>query len=127
MLIGSDQPVTGPAAPGYGEIAPASRAFFEFVNAHGGVHHRTINYTFLDDTNEPARAVADENELVFGDHVFAFFNAFGLTTHEAVVEDLNSEGVPDLFVGSSCACWNEPIRHPEPLVSVPTTTSRAGC
>ena len=113
MLIGSDQPLTGSASYGYGEIAPASRAFFDYVNAHGGVNGRTITYTFLDDADVPARAVADENQLVSTDHIFAVFNAFGFATHAAVVDQINSEHVPDLFVGSSCACWNEPTQHPE--------------
>jgi hypothetical protein len=37
ITFGSHQPLTGPAAPGYSEIAPASQAFFNYVNAHGGV------------------------------------------------------------------------------------------
>jgi hypothetical protein len=35
------------------------------------------------------------------------------TEHAAVVDSLNALGVPDLFVGSSCECWNEPLQHPE--------------
>ena len=38
ILIGSHQPLTGPAAPGYSEIAPASNAYFQYVNAHGGIY-----------------------------------------------------------------------------------------
>ena len=37
ILIGSHQPLTGVAAPGYSEIAPAANAYFQYVNAHGGV------------------------------------------------------------------------------------------
>ena len=37
ITIGSHQPLTGVAAPGYSEIAPASNAYFQYVNAHGGV------------------------------------------------------------------------------------------
>jgi len=77
------------------------------------VDGRKINYTYLDDANDAAKAVADEKKLVFSDHVFAVFNAFGVTTHDAVVDFLNAHAVPDLFVGSSCACWNEPRRHPD--------------
>jgi ABC-type branched-subunit amino acid transport system substrate-binding protein len=113
VLIGSDQPLSGPAAIGYGEIAPASKAFFEYVNAHGGVYGRRIDYTYLDDANDPTKALDDEKQLVNSDHVFAVFNAFGVITHQAVVGFLNRSRVPDLFVGSSCACWNQPSRHPE--------------
>jgi ABC-type branched-subunit amino acid transport system substrate-binding protein len=113
VLIGSDQPLTGVSATGYGEIAPASRAFFEYVNARGGVHGRAIDYVYLDDASDPATAVSDENQLVSADRVFAYFNGFGVTEHAAVVGSLNALGVPDLFVGSSCECWNEPLQHPE--------------
>jgi ABC-type branched-subunit amino acid transport system substrate-binding protein len=113
VVIGSDQPLTGLPAVGFGEIAPASRAFFDYVNARGGIGGRSIDYTYLDDANDPAKALADEQQLVSTDHVFAVFNGFGVVTHAAVVEFLNSHHVPDLFVGSSCACWNSPRQHPE--------------
>ena len=37
VTFGSHQPLTGPAAPGYSEIAPASQAFFDYLNAQGGI------------------------------------------------------------------------------------------
>ena len=42
ITIGSHQPLTGPAAPGYSEISKASDAYFQRVNGHGGVNGRTI-------------------------------------------------------------------------------------
>ena len=42
ITVGSHQPLTGPAAPGYSEIAPASAAYFAYVNAHGGVYGRKV-------------------------------------------------------------------------------------
>src|SRR5712675_2997604 len=49
ITIGSHQPLTGPAAPGYSEIAPASAAYFAYVNANGGVYGRKIVYKYLND------------------------------------------------------------------------------
>jgi ABC-type branched-subunit amino acid transport system substrate-binding protein len=111
VLIGSDQPLTGPASVGYGEIAPASKAFFDFVNAHGGVRGRTITYTFLDDASDASTAVADERQLL--PDVFAYFHGFGTAEHAAIVDDLNARGVPDLFAAAGCECWNEPRQRPE--------------
>ncbi|HZV49501.1 MAG TPA: ABC transporter substrate-binding protein, partial [Candidatus Dormibacteraeota bacterium] len=45
ILIGTTSPQTGPAAPGYSEIAPAANAYFKYVNDHGGVYGRKITYT----------------------------------------------------------------------------------
>src|SRR5580698_5938428 len=53
--IGATVPLTGPAAPGYDEIAPAMDAVFAWVNAHGGVDGRKIHYTYLDDGYNPAQ------------------------------------------------------------------------
>ena len=55
ITIGSHQPLTGPAAPGYHEIAPASNAYFEYVNANGGVYGRKIVYKYLNDAYDPAQ------------------------------------------------------------------------
>src|SRR5277367_2190599 len=49
ITIGSHQPLTGPAAPGYDEIAPASKAYFDYINANGEINGRTINYIYKDD------------------------------------------------------------------------------
>src|SRR5579863_8644188 len=49
ITIGATVPLTGPAAPGYSEIAPAMNAVFAAVNAKGGVDGRKITYDYLDD------------------------------------------------------------------------------
>src|SRR5712671_1228459 len=64
IKIGSTQPLTGPAAPGYSEIAPAANAYFQYVNAHGGVFGRKIKYTYLDDGYDPSKTVSVVHQLV---------------------------------------------------------------
>ena len=112
ITIGSTQPLTGPAAPGYSEIAPAAAAYFGYVNAHGGVFGRTISYDYLDDGYNPTITASATRKLVLEDKVFVIFSALGTPTHLAVVDYLNSEHVPDLFVSSGCDCWNDPSKHP---------------
>ena len=89
ILIGSHQPLTGPAAPGYSEIAPAANAYFQYVNAHGGIYGRKIKYTYLDDGYDPSKTVTVVHQLVLQDNVFAIFNGLGTPTHLAVVKYLN--------------------------------------
>src|SRR5271169_4184474 len=64
ITIGSHQPLTGPAAPGYSEIAPAANAYFSWVNSHGGVYGRKIDYKYLDDGYNPANTVSVVHQLV---------------------------------------------------------------
>ena len=64
VTFGSHQPLTGPAAPGYSEIAPASQAFFNYLNAQGGINGRKINLIYKDDEYNPAKTVNVVHELV---------------------------------------------------------------
>src|SRR5437899_1590882 len=77
VTIGSTQPLTGPAAPGYSEIAPASNAYFKYVDAHGGVFGRTIKYDYLDDQYNPTSTSSQTRKLVLQDNVYAVFSALG--------------------------------------------------
>jgi ABC-type branched-subunit amino acid transport system substrate-binding protein len=113
ITIGSHQPLTGPAAPGYSEIAPASAAYFAYVNAHGGVDGRKIVYKYLDDGYNPTTTSAVVRQLVLQDNVYAIFNGLGTPTHLAVLSFLNSQKVPDVFVASGCDCWDAPATAPE--------------
>ena len=113
ILIGSHQPLTGPAAPGYSEIAPASNAYFQYVNAHGGIYGRKIKYTYLDDGYDPSKTVTDVHQLVLQDNVYAIFDGLGTPTHLAAISFLNSSKVPDVFVASGCDCWNNPSTYPQ--------------
>jgi ABC-type branched-subunit amino acid transport system substrate-binding protein len=112
ITIGSHQPLTGIAAPGYDEIAPASKAMFDYVNSRGGINGRKIVYNYQDDAYNPSNTVNVVRSLVLQDNVFAIFNGLGTPTHLAVVQFLNSERIPDLFVASGCNCWNNPSQYP---------------
>jgi ABC-type branched-subunit amino acid transport system substrate-binding protein len=112
VLIGSHQPLTGPAAPGYSEIAPAAKAFFEYVNAQGGVNGRKINLIYKDDGYNPTKTVDVVKQLVLQNKVFAIWGGLGTPTHTKVVDFLNSSRVPDLFVSSGCPCWDDGAKHP---------------
>ncbi len=113
VKIGAHFPLTGVAAPGYSEIPTGAQAYFDFVNAAGGVNGRQIEYVFRDDAYNPTQTSQVVNELVLQDQVFALLGGLGTPTHSAVVDYLNSEGVPDLFVSSGSLLWDQPQEHPE--------------
>ncbi len=106
ITFGSHQPLTGPAAPGYSEIAPASQAFFDYVNAHGGVFGRKLHLIYKDDGYNPANTVNVVHQLVLQNNVFGIFEGLGTPTHTKVVSYLNASKVPDIFVASGCPCWD---------------------
>jgi branched-chain amino acid transport system substrate-binding protein len=113
ITFGTHQPLTGPAAPGYSEIAPASQAFFDYVNAHGGVFGRKIHLLIKDDAYNPTTTVNVVHQLVLQNNVFGIFEGLGTPTHTKVVGFLNASKVPDLFVASGCPCWDNGASQPE--------------
>ncbi len=112
ITIGSHQPLTGPAAPGYSEIAPASNAYFKYVNAHGGVYGRMIDFKYLDDAYNPTQTATVVRQLVLTGGIYAMFEGLGTPTHLAVVNFLNTQKIPDIFVASGCDCWSAPSTYP---------------
>jgi branched-chain amino acid transport system substrate-binding protein len=99
ITIGGTVPLSGPAAA-FGSVGPGANAYFQYVNAHGGVHGRKIVYKYLDDAYEPARTVLLTQQLVEQDKVFALFDTVGTDNALAIREYVNDRKVPDLFVGS---------------------------
>jgi branched-chain amino acid transport system substrate-binding protein len=81
-------------------VARGAQAYFAYVNAHGGVFKRKINYKVLDDAYDPSKTVQATRQLVQQDGVFAIFNSIGTEHVLAVRQYLNAVGVPQLFVGS---------------------------
>jgi ABC-type branched-subunit amino acid transport system substrate-binding protein len=112
ILVGTHQPLTGPAAAGYSEIAPATKAYFDFVNAAGGVYGRKITYKIMDDTYNPATTQQVVRQLVLQDKVFAILNGLGTPTHTGVLDFLKTNRVPDLFVASGSRSWDQPDKYP---------------
>src|SRR5436305_13066557 len=64
ILVGTHQPLTGPAAAGYSKISAATKAYFAHVNANGGVNGRKITYKDMDDGDNPADTQQDVRQLV---------------------------------------------------------------
>ena len=112
VTIGTHQPLTGPASAGYLAISQGASAMFEYINAQGGVHGRTIEYLVKDDVYDPTKTVEVTQELVEGEEIFAMLGGLGTPTHSKVIQYLNDKGVPDLFPSSGALMWNDPEQYP---------------
>jgi branched-chain amino acid transport system substrate-binding protein len=112
VVIGTHQPLTGPAAPGYSRISVAAKAMYSYINDNGGINGRKIDYRVEDDGYNPTRTVEVVKQLVLQDEVFAIVGGLGTPTHSKVVRYLNDEGVPDLLVSSGALQWDDPKNSP---------------
>lgn len=111
ILLGATAPLSGPASASASVRGAA--AYFEHVNAGGGVGGRSIRYVVVDDAGDPARTVEATRLLVERERVFALFNAHGTEENEAVRGYVNARGVPQLFVDSGASSFGAgAVAHP---------------
>ncbi|HET8528888.1 MAG TPA: ABC transporter substrate-binding protein [Gaiellaceae bacterium] len=102
IVLGGTGPLTG-SESAYEPVLSGAKAYFDYVNARGGVYGRKIVYKVEDDQYDPVQTVQKTQKLVEQDGVFAIFNSVG-TEHALAVRDwLNARKVPQLFVGSGAA------------------------
>lgn len=120
VVLGTHSSLTGPVAV-YSQIALAINAYFEYVNeTKGGVNGRTIKLLIEDDGYSPPKTVDLVRKLVEEDQIFALVNGFGTPTHLQVVDYLQENGVPDLFVATGATEWvKDPEARPMVFGSIP--------
>jgi len=111
IRIGSFMPYTGPLAA-FSSIGRAEAAYFDMINARGGVNGRKLRLISYDDSSDPVTAMAHAHKLVEQDDVLLIFGAFGTPSNLAVRPYLNEKQVPHLFVASGDDAWNAPEAFP---------------
>jgi branched-chain amino acid transport system substrate-binding protein len=102
--IGGTFPFTGPAAL-YSAIPLAERAYFLYVNAHGGVNHRKIQFQYYDDAYDPSKTPDLTRKLVEQDKVFAVYGSLGTAPVLATRAYLNGKKVPQVLVATGDSYW----------------------
>jgi ABC-type branched-subunit amino acid transport system substrate-binding protein len=72
IVVGGIASVTGPLPQAFAPVFDGVRAYFDMVNASGGIYGRTIDFADgLDDGSDPSQDVVQAHTLVESDHVFA--------------------------------------------------------
>ncbi|WP_426538417.1 ABC transporter substrate-binding protein [Bradyrhizobium sp. McL0615] len=99
IKIGNTVAYSGPASA-YGTLGKADAAYFEMVNANGGVNGRKIEFISRDDAFSPPKTVEQTRRLVEEDRVLFMFNALGTAPNSAVQKYLNNAKVPQLFIAA---------------------------
>lgn len=104
-------PYSGPASA-YGTIGKVISAYFDKVNAEGGINGRRIKFISYDDSYNPTKTVELTRKLVEEDRVLLIFASLGTAPSAAVQPYLNSRKVPQLFVASGASMWDQPREFP---------------
>ena len=104
IKLGQTVPYSGPASA-YSGWGLAQRAYFDALNAAGGINGRKITLLSLDDGGAPPKTVEATRKLVESDEVLAIVGSLGAAGVTAVHRYLDAKGVPQLFLGIGTNIW----------------------
>jgi len=111
IRIGNIMPYSGPASA-YAAIGKAEEAYFNKINAEGGINGRKIKFISYDDGYSPPKTVEQARKLVESDNVLLIFGSLGTSTNGAIRKYMNEQKVPQIFVASGASKWNDPQQYP---------------
>lgn len=114
IVLGTHQPLSGTPAAVYSQIVKVTQAYFDYINeTEGGVFNRKITLKIEDDQYTPSLTVEVVTKLVEQDEIFAMLNGLGTATHMAVVDFLQDQGVPDMYMSTGAIEWvQDPAARP---------------
>jgi branched-chain amino acid transport system substrate-binding protein len=124
LLVGNTSPYSGPAS-GYATVGKGLAAYFDMLNAKGGVGGRTIKFVTYDDSYSPPKTVEQVRRLVESDEVAVIMGLLGTPTNAAVQKYLNAKNVPQLFSVAASGRFANPGKYPWTMGWIPTIVLEA--
>ena len=122
IKLGITLPMTGSASAGYKELPGAMKAYFDYVNANGGVNGRKISLIVKNDGYLPRQAIQNTQDLIGKDKVLAVVGALGTANNKAVASAVNlgRRGVPSLFVNTGFSGFANRKAYPTSNMILPS-------
>jgi branched-chain amino acid transport system substrate-binding protein len=111
IKVGHLNPYSGPASA-YSAIGKSIGAYFDKINAEGGINGRMVKFISLDDGYNPAKTVEQTRKLVEEDEVLLVFQPLGTPSNSAIHKYMNTKKVPQLFVATGATKWGDPKNFP---------------
>jgi branched-chain amino acid transport system substrate-binding protein len=93
-------------------IGKAEQAYFNKLNAEGGIHGRKISFISYDGAYSPPKTFEQVRRLVESDEVLLIFQSLGTPSNTAIQRYMNAKKVPQVFVATGATKWNDPEHFP---------------
>jgi branched-chain amino acid transport system substrate-binding protein len=124
ILLGAEVILSGTLGAVYATVPKATAAYFNYINeTQGGVCGRKIVYEYVDNYDDPAKALEAARKLVEQDKVFAMVGSLGDGPHPGSWDYLNEKGVPDILVTAGGHRFgSDPEGHPWTFQMIPSYT-----
>lgn len=111
IRIGETLPQSGPVA-GFGPIGEGMRMYFDYVNDTDPIEGKNLVLVTKDDAYEAGRGVANVEEMLDTEDIFAFAHIIGTPINAAVRPLTHEACVPQIFNSSGFPDWGDPANWP---------------
>ena len=96
----------------YGGIGEGMKSYFAYVNAHGGIAGRQINWNIMDDQLNPVVTLQNAQSAINSGNEAASFAVLGTTNNLAIWDTMNQACMPQLMTASSDDQFGDVDTHP---------------
>ena len=111
ILLGQSAAFSGPAAQLGIQMNIGTKAYFDYVNAQGGVHGRKIEIKSLDDRYEANLCAENTKKLIQEDKVFALVSYVGTPTTMAAMPIFTEAKVPLIGPFTGAEALRSPVNR----------------
>jgi branched-chain amino acid transport system substrate-binding protein len=111
IVLGMPMPLSGPVS-GYSIVGKVAEGYFKKINEAGGINGRKVKLLIYDDQYSPPKTVEVARRLVEQDEILAMFGNLGTAPNAAIQRYMNAKKVPQLFVQSGAAQFNDSAKSP---------------
>ena len=97
IVLGQSTALSGPLGDLGQEVLKGSKAYFDALNARGGVNGRKIVLNSKDDAYDAKKTLENVEAFIAGGDTFALFGTFGTPNNEALIPVALKAGMPVLM------------------------------
>lgn len=112
IVIGTSVPLSGGPAVLFAPYGAGFQAYFDSVNAAGGVNGQQYKVLVKDDQYLANLAVTNVQELISSDGAHVVSGVIGSPGNAAIQEDLNAQCIPHLWAATGAPNWGAVDQYP---------------
>jgi ABC-type branched-subunit amino acid transport system substrate-binding protein len=111
IVVGQSTDLSGILAEIGTETSWGAKAYFETVNAKGGVNGRKIRFVVLDDAYNADKAVENARQLIQRENAVALLGMMGTPANTALIPVVSEAGIPSVGPYTGGQVVRKPLNH----------------